>query len=84
MFYEYEYEENEKYIDTEELLSTPRPIVDNTPPDLYEYEDDYDNNDDRQKEFTYKRYQKARAELNMDSIEREAMKQRQRQKQKSL
>lgn len=53
--------------------------------DVYdEYEDDNDNNYDRQKEFTYKRYQKARAELNMDSIEREAMKQRQRQKQKSL
>lgn len=53
--------------------------------DIYnECEDDNDNNDDRQKEFTYKRYQKARAELNMDSIEREAMKQRQRQKQKSL
>lgn len=40
MFYEYDYEENEKYIDTEELLSIPRPIINNTLSDTYEYEDD--------------------------------------------
>lgn len=43
MFYEYDYEGNDKYIDTEELLSIPRPIIDNTFPDTYEYEDDKQN-----------------------------------------
>lgn len=65
----------------EELMPVPSPYESDV---VFDDEYNIDDDDERQMEFTYKRYQRARDALDLDSIEREAIKQKQRQKQKSL